>query len=153
MTKFAAGLQATAQDAGATYSVDDFGKDIDPGRVFTSAADPLLDRLTVFAALPDDWDGYGATAPDAEVLRLAEVAISAFNHKGCLPTKLMPGVANDVAMVWERDGFRVMLEISTEEWDWSIEYDDDREDEFYDARGEVGACAERVRETMLNAQG
>ena len=135
----------------ASYSVDAFGRDIRHDEVHTPEAFLLIARAQSFASLPDDWDGYGASAPSVDVVDLAYDVLTAFDKKGCLPTRVMPGVADDIGMLWERPDFRALLEFSLEGWDWSIEYTDGREALFFEAEGSVGHCAELVRKSMLEA--
>ena len=136
----------------SNYSADAFGEDIHFSGVPTPDGLALIERINGFAHLPTDWDSHGAGPLPQDVVRLAAIAITAFDHKGCLPTKVMPGVGEDVGMLWELDRCRVLLEITTASWEWSVEYADGRA-EFFEAEGDVQACAEQVRESLLKVKG
>ena len=151
MIGFSNNAGTTHLDTGPNYSADAFGKDIHHDDVHTPEAFSLVARVQSFRNLGADWDGYGAEAPSAEIVDLAFDAITAFDHRGCLPTRVMPGVANDIAMLWERDGFRSLLEITLDGWEWSIEYADGRETIYDEADGETAENAHRVRKSMLEA--
>ena len=153
MIGFSTAPGSVRPDVGATYSADDFGKDIHHSEVHTPEAYELIARVQGFGALPDDWDGHGASAPSADIIDLAFDALTLLNHKGCLPTKVMPGVADDVGMLWERTGYRAILEVSLDGWDWSIEYHDGRLDnQYFEATGDVAECAEQLRASILHAE-
>ncbi len=148
MISFSTPLGSTKLETGVDYSTDEFGKDIHHSEVQTPAALDLMDQVDSYTRLPTDWDGYGAEAPSSEIAHSAKSAITAFDHKGCLPTKVMPGVADDIAMLWELGNARAHLEISVDEgWEWSIEYMAGQIT-YHKAEGSASECADKVRQTI-----
>lgn len=76
--------------------------------------DGILAELTRLRELEPDWDGQGADAPNAENLdrALAWVQEMSDRQRALPPSKVVPGVAGEVHLVWQGPGFYLEAEIS-----------------------------------------
>ena len=76
----------------------------------------LLDELERFATLPDDWDSYGATAPERSVIDCSRETVVALGHLGEHDVRLTPGAGNNIELAFKHRGTSFVIEIDDEGW-------------------------------------
>ena len=85
----------------------------------------IADELGRMRGLKDDWDGQGASAPRPENVEAAEKWVQEMRSyaQAIPPSQVVPGVAGEVLLIWQRHGFYLEAEITKPaqvEWMLSI---------------------------------
>lgn len=86
----------------------------------------VLAELARLRVLEEDWDGQGADAPAAGNLNRAQAWVEEMRgrERALPPSKVVPGAAGEVSLVWQSPGFYLEAEISTPnqvEWLFAVE--------------------------------
>ena len=82
----------------------------------STKAEELIEQVEAFASLPDDWDSYGAGAPEADVIRAAVVAIGGLDMHKVTWVSAHPSASGDVGIRFTYRGATVTLSIDEDEW-------------------------------------
>lgn len=110
-------------------------------------------RLRHLAALPGNWNSYGAETPGERALFWAHEAVELLMHIGLAPTGIVPSAENGVAIVFKNNGKHADIEFFN---DGDIAYllDDGvatpRAHDISANRGEIGIALGHIR-TFLGA--
>ena len=83
----------------------------------------IVDKLAQMRELQDDWDGQGASAPTAENMGAAENWVGEMRRysQAIPPSQVVPGVAGEVLLMWQKEGFYLEAEISKpSEVEWML---------------------------------
>ncbi len=81
----------------------------------------IISTIISFGELPDDWDSYGALAPDESVVTCAYGAVIALDQHKITVTRATPGAGNNIELRFQFEGALVRVEIDDEEWQVAIE--------------------------------
>jgi hypothetical protein len=78
----------------------------------------ILDRLSSFRSLENDWDGQGACPPSSELLESASALAALLRERGlAAPAAVAPGPAGTILFVWqEKDGAYCEVDIERPFW-------------------------------------
>lgn len=85
------------------------------------AVESICDQISAFADLPDDWDSYGATAPDAEVIACARGAVFALGEEGIQVSRATPGAGNNIEIAFRYRDVAFLVEMDDEDWQIRIQ--------------------------------
>lgn len=76
----------------------------------------IMRRIAGFADLPDDWDSYGAVAPDAAVIRCARGAVVALDQHKITVRAASVGAGNNIGLEFQYKGVDLLIDLDEEEW-------------------------------------